>query len=72
MNKPHLIVHGTEDMAIHVEDAKSIHSWSLDSQIELIEGANHVFGGKHPWSENYLPLHTKKAIDRTINFLIKS
>ena len=72
MNKPHLIVHGTEDMAVHVEDAKSIHSWSPDSQIELIEGANHVFGGKHPWSENYLPLHTKKAIDRTINFLIKS
>ena len=72
MDKPHLIVHGTEDMAVDLEDAKSIHSWSLNSKIEIIDGANHVFGAKHPWNEKYLPSHTKKAIERTIGFLLNS
>ena len=72
MNKPHLIIHGTKDMAVHVEDAKLVHSWGPNSEVELIDGANHVFGGKHPWNEKYLPLHSKKAIERTIKFLMKS
>ena len=70
MNKPHLIVHGTEDSAVEVEDAKRINFWSKNSQIYLIEGANHVFGGKHPWNEEELPKHTKEAIASTINFLL--
>ena len=70
MNKPHLIVHGTEDSAVEVEDAKRINFWSKNSQIHLVEGANHVFGGKHPWNEEELPKHTKEAIASTINFLL--
>ena len=70
MDKPHLIIHGTEDLAVDIEDAKSIHSWNLNSQIEIIDGADHVFGAKHPWNEKYLPPHSKKAIERTLGFLL--
>ena len=70
MDKPHLIIHGTDDMAVDIEDAKSINSWSSNSQIELINGANHVFGAKHPWIEKNLPYHSTDAVKHTIRFLL--
>lgn len=70
MNKPHLIIHGTDDGAVDQKEAISINSWSEKSEIEIIQGANHVFGGKHPWKEKNLPEHTKIAINRTLKFLL--
>ena len=70
INKPHLIIHGTEDEAVDLNEATALNIWSKKSEIEIIQGANHVFGGKHPWQEKFLPEHSIKAIDKTINFLI--
>jgi dienelactone hydrolase len=69
IGKPHLIVHGTGDKSVEINHAKLINSWSPDSQIEIIQGANHVFGGKHPWNDNHLPQHTNEAIKITLSFL---
>jgi hypothetical protein len=38
--------------------------------LKIIAGADHVFGGKHPFPENEaLPEHSEELIQETIKFL---
>ena len=55
LNKPHLILHGTEDAAVPLEEAKAVNEWSKNSEIKIIEGADHVFNVRHPWNKVNLP-----------------
>lgn len=66
---PALIVHGSEDEAVDVKEAEVLHSAITDSTLEIIEGAGHTFGGKHPWTESALPEHSIQLVDKTIAFL---
>lgn len=69
LNKPHLIVQGTADPAISVTSAEQHKKWNPNAELVLIEGANHVFGGSHPFQENKLPKHTESLLIATIDFL---
>jgi pimeloyl-ACP methyl ester carboxylesterase len=69
LKKPQLIVHGSDDPTVTLGEAKAIHSWNPDSQLEVIEGGDHVFGAKHPWNESELPDDLKKVAAITISFL---
>jgi uncharacterized protein len=72
LNKPHLIIHGTEDAAVPVEEAKAVHSWSTNSELKIIEGADHVFNVKHPWNEDKLPDDYLEILSVCLNFIKKS
>ena len=66
---PHLIIHGNADTSISVEEAKSLHSWNPNSQLEIIDGASHVFGAHQPWTDDGLPKHLEIVINKVILFL---
>ena len=66
---PHLIIHGSNDTSVSVEEAKQLHKWNPKSKLEIIEGANHVFGVSHPWISNKIPDAFQKVIDITISFI---
>ncbi|WP_144895874.1 S9 family peptidase [Lutibacter sp. Hel_I_33_5] len=66
---PHLIIHGDNDTSVLVDEAKTQHQWNPESQLEIIENANHVFGAKHPWEENILPEELKKTLELCFKFL---
>jgi dipeptidyl aminopeptidase/acylaminoacyl peptidase len=66
---PHLIIHGSGDTSVSVEEAKQLHKWNPKSKLEIIDGANHVFGASHPWTSNKIPDSLQKAIDITISFI---
>ena len=66
---PHLIIHGNGDTSVSVKEAKQLHKWNPKSKLEIIEGANHVFGVSHPWTSNKIPDSLQKAIDITISFI---
>ncbi|MBC8757031.1 dienelactone hydrolase family protein [Kordia sp. YSTF-M3] len=68
---PHLIVHGTTDPAVPVEEANELHAWNPNSKLQLIENADHVFGAKHPWNETYLPKDLEAVVNATIDFIKK-
>lgn len=72
LDKPHLIIHGTDDPTVPVEEALSVHKWSKKSQLKIIEGADHVFNVKHPWEESKLPADYNQMLDSCFNFLIES
>lgn len=48
--------------------AEAMHTWNPAAEKLIIEGANHTFGGSHPYSSNELTLHIKKAVDAAIAF----
>jgi len=66
---PFLIIHGTKDEAVSYEEANLLHKNCSHSKLELIEGAGHTFGAKHPFKGNSLPLHAETALQKTIEFL---
>ncbi|MBK6276516.1 MAG: prolyl oligopeptidase family serine peptidase [Saprospirales bacterium] len=65
---PWLITHGSNDESVPVSFAETLHSQNKKSELFLIKDANHSFGGKHPFTENELPLHTKTLVDKCIDF----
>ncbi len=66
---PWLILHGTADEAVTDADAKELMSWSQTAVMDLIEGADHTFGGRHPYADLQLPEHTIALIQKTVLFL---
>lgn len=68
LQPPMLIVHGTADPAVPESAAHTIKGWNGSAQLHLIDGADHVFGGRHPFDEEKLPRHSRELVDTTIRF----
>lgn len=72
LEKPVLIIQGTEDDAVKDKEAFLLHEWCKGSQLYIIEGSNHTFGAKEPWMEHYLPADLENAAAETLRFLKKN
>ena len=68
---PTLIVHGDKDESVPVEHAYLLHEWIPRSQCLIIEGANHTFGGRHPWKVDALPSASQTLVERTSAFFLQ-
>jgi pimeloyl-ACP methyl ester carboxylesterase len=66
-----LIVHGTQDESVGIKSAEHLHMLNPNSELFLIENANHTFGAKEPWEENGLPEDLNKAVEKSIEFINK-
>lgn len=66
---PHLIVHGSNDTSVPISDSGQLFEWSPYPELLLVEGADHVYGTSHPWTEDYLPAEFQYVVDRTLKFL---
>lgn len=71
LTAPHLIIHGTADEAVHVNEAKNINSWNKDSEILIIEGSGHTFGAKHPHLDVDFPVDVQLVLEKTLEFIKK-
>jgi len=67
-----LIVHGTHDESVSVKNAEHLHILNPNSELFLVEGADHTFGAKEPWTENRLPEHLKTITEKCIDFINKN
>lgn len=65
---PHLIVHGDRDTSVPISHAERLHAWNSDSELLRVAGADHVFGGKHPWEEDGLPVEFQAVLKATLDF----
>lgn len=68
---PTLFVHGSNDESVPQNHSENLHLWTRDSQIRIIENANHTFGAKEPWENDVLPKELENALDCCIDFLEK-
>lgn len=71
INVPHLIIHGNGDVAVPFFHAENLHSWNSNSKLVNILNANHVFGGKQPWTEEKLPDDFLNVLNETLDFLLR-
>ncbi len=68
LKQPLLVCHGTDDETLPYPIAEAIHSWQPASQLKLIEGANHTFGGKHPFADDTLPEASRQVVTESVDF----
>jgi len=69
LEKPALIIHGDADKAVPHQAAINIGSWITGSNVIIVPRANHVFGGKHPWSQNNLPEQVTGIFEHMASFI---
>lgn len=67
--KPLLIIQGTNDDAVKDKEAALLHESAKNSELKVIENANHTFGAKEPWPENDLPADLETATSYMIDFI---
>lgn len=66
------IIHGKADEAVPFSSAENLHLWNPNSELFLMENANHTFGAKEPWTKTALPKDLEKAVSKAIQFLKKN
>ncbi len=64
---PILICHGTGDTAVPVSTAYDLKSWQPAAQL-FITDSDHVFGRKHPWTDNDLPTAMAAIVNTSLQF----
>lgn len=70
MAKAHmLIIHGTQDEAVNAGQAEHLHLLHPNSELFLIENANHTFGAKEPWTAKELPEELNTVAEKCIEFI---
>ena len=72
LNIPYLIIHGSDDETVQLEEANSLHSWNADNHLFIIENANHTFNSHQPWDSILLPKNLEIAVQKTMEFIITS
>ncbi|MFD0863271.1 alpha/beta hydrolase family protein [Sungkyunkwania multivorans] len=66
---PQLIIHGTEDTSVDPNEAQDLYWWNPKSEIFWVQGADHVFGVKHPWDKQEMSKHLDEIVTTTIRFI---
>jgi alpha-beta hydrolase superfamily lysophospholipase len=68
---PWLIVHGARDETVPSSDGERLHALSSAvSRLRLVDGANHVFGAKHPLEE--IPPDLGTVVRETVQFFVST
>ncbi len=68
---PFLIIHGTTDQAVDFHDAEELIKSAKHAKLFTVEGGDHTFGVKHPFTGTELPLNAKDVIEKTMTFFKK-
>lgn len=67
---PYLIIQGTNDQAVKMEEFNLLKKYFSKAKSHVILEANHVFGGSHPYVGADLPEHTKELVSITKDFFL--
>lgn len=68
---PFLIVHGTADEAVSFHDAEDLVKSGKHAKLLTIEGGDHTFGVRHPFTGSQFPKQAQEVIEKTIAFFKK-
>lgn len=66
---PYLIIHGTDDETVKLAEAEELKQACSQSELLVIDDANHTFNGYHPYESDTLPVETIKALEGIELFL---
>ena len=72
LNKPFLIVHGTADDTVSLNEANALHQWVAGSRLCLLENADHAFNATHPYIGQALNEHILKKLKVSLAFFMNN
>jgi len=70
LQSPYLIIQGTNDQAVKMEEFNLLKKHFNKAKSHVILEANHVFGGSHPYLGTELPEHTQELVGVTKEFFL--
>lgn len=66
---PFLIIHGSNDPTVNLENAVDLKRWNPAADLFVIEGSDHVFEASHPWEKKSLPNAFEEIVEKTTLFV---
>lgn len=69
LNKPQMIIHGSRDQAVLIDEANLLKEWNPNAELITFK-ASHTFNSSHPWTLNELPKELQLALDYTTQFIL--
>jgi pimeloyl-ACP methyl ester carboxylesterase len=69
LDKPYLILHGTDDNVVPIEHAKNARDFVTHSIYIEIENGDHTFGAAHPWDGQDLPEALGMVTEESMEFI---
>lgn len=66
--KPLLILHGEADTSVPPAAAYQLQTWYPRAELRLLDSADHVFGGRHPWTDPDLPAPARELVRESLRF----
>lgn len=70
LDKPNLVIHGNKDTSVDISEGEAIATWTK-SPLYTIDGADHTFGGSHPWNSDSLPTALIEVVTLVCTFIEK-
>lgn len=68
IHQPLLIIHGDQDEAVSIDEAKNLKEWNPKAKFKIIPEGTHTFKTKHPWDDQELPDQLKDVVHETLLF----
>lgn len=68
-DKPLLVIHASDDLAVHISEAMKLKKWNPTAELVVLPQGGHTFGAKHPWEENDLPKPLLNAMQHAVEFI---
>jgi len=65
---PIAVFHGDADQSVDITEGEILASW-LKTNLQVIEGADHVFGACHPWQKNEMPKLLLELCNWSLQFI---
>jgi len=72
LEQPLLLIHGDQDPVVPVSRAYELKEKQPAAELFIMEGANHTFGGSHPFTCSGLPAAMLQAASKTVAFFRKN
>ncbi len=69
ISAPMLIVHASDDEAVHVSEAFKLGRWAQKGELRVFDSGGHTFGATHPWESGQLPAALEAVCTATVNFI---
>jgi len=67
---PTAVFHGDADQSVDITEGEALACW-LKTNLQVIEGADHVFGVQHPWEHNEIPDLLMELCELSLKFIQK-
>jgi uncharacterized protein len=66
---PTLIIHGSADPTVSLDDAHDLHQWISSSHLFVLDGSDHVFEISHPWNKENLSEAMQQITKKVSTFM---